>query len=245
MKKIVSLMLVGIMTLSMIGCGKTSSDKFIIATDTTFAPFEFEDESGKLIGIDIDLLSAIAKDQGFEYELQSLGFTAAVTALEAGQCDGVIAGMSITPERQKKYEFSDAYFDSGVGMAVAEGSSIAAYADLKGQTVAAKVGTQGCAFAESIAEQYGFTVTQFEDSSSMYQEVLSGNSVACFEDYPVMQYEISRGMKLTLPLQMEAGNSYGFAALKGKNPELIKMFNQGLANLKANGEYDKILANYK
>lgn len=215
-----------------------------IATDTTFAPFEFENEKGEMVGVDLDILKAISEDQGFQYELVVAGFSAAVTGLEAGEYDGVIAGMSINPEREAKYDFSEPYYDSGVGMAVSADSDIASYEDLKGKTVAAKIGTEGCTFAESIADQYGFTIIQFEDSASMYQDVLAGNSVACFEDYPVLGYEISRGTALKLPLDMERGSSYGFATLKGENPELVEMFNAGLKNLKDSGKYDEILNTY-
>ena len=97
---------------------KTSGDKYIIATDTTFPPFEFTNEQNEFVGIDLDILAAVAEDQGFEYELQPLGFDAAVAALESGQADGVIAGMSITEERQEKYDFSEAYYDSTVCAAV-------------------------------------------------------------------------------------------------------------------------------
>ncbi len=69
---------------------------YTIATDLTFAPFEFENEDGKLVGIDIDLLNAIAEDQGFKVDIKQLGFDAALQAVQAGQADGVIAGMSIT-----------------------------------------------------------------------------------------------------------------------------------------------------
>lgn len=222
----------------------TEEKHFIIATDTTFAPFEFENDNGEMVGIDLDLLAAIAEDQGFTYELQSVGFSAACAALEAGEVDGVIAGMSITDERKAKYDFSEAYYDSGVGMAVVAGSEIDSYEDLAGMQVAAKIGTEGCAFAESIQEEYGFTVTQFEDSSSMYQDVLAGTSAACFEDYPVIGYEISRGLGLTLPMEMERGSSYGFATLKGENPELVELFNAGLKNVRESGKYDEILNTY-
>ena len=218
--------------------------KYVINTDTTFAPFEFENDKGEMVGIDLDILKAIAEDQGFEYEVIPVGFSAAVTALEAGECDGVIAGMSITDERAAKYDFSEPYYDSGVGMAVLQGSDITTYDQLKGQNVAAKIGTEGCTFAESIADQYGFEVTQFESSSDMYQAVLGGEAVACFEDYPVIGYEISRGLGLTLPTPMEKGSSYGFATLKGAYPELVEMFNKGLENIKADGTYDKILSTY-
>ena len=180
----------------------------------------------------------------FEYEVVPVGFSAAVTALEAGECDGVIAGMSITDERVQKYDFSEPYYDSGVGMAVLSDSDITSYDQLKDQKVAAKIGTEGCTFAESIAEQYGFEVIQYESSSDMYQAVIAGEAVACFEDYPVIGYEISRGLGLTLPTPMEKGSSYGFATLKGANPELVEMFNKGLENIKASGRYDEILNTY-
>lgn len=78
----------------------------------------------------------------------------------------------------------------------------------------------------------------------MYQDVMAGNSVACFEDYPVVGYEISRGLELSMPLPMEQGADYGFAVLKGQNPELVEMFNAGLQNLRDSGKYDEILNTY-
>ena len=120
-----------------------SGKVYKIATDTTFAPFEFENDKGEMVGIDLDLLKAIAEDQGFEYELVVAGFSAATTGLEAGEYDAVIAGMSITDARKEKYDFSDPYYDSGVGMAVNADSDITSYEDLKGKTVAAKIGTEG------------------------------------------------------------------------------------------------------
>lgn len=91
---------------------------YVIGTDTTFAPFEFEDDNGDFTGIDILLLEAIAEEMGFTIEWQILGFSAAVTALEAGQVDAVMAGMSITDERMEKYDFSDSYYDCAIAVAV-------------------------------------------------------------------------------------------------------------------------------
>ncbi|WP_454113748.1 transporter substrate-binding domain-containing protein [Microbacterium maritypicum] len=102
----------------------TDGDKYVIGTDTTFAPFEFTDQDGDLVGIDMDLLRAIAKDQGFEVEIRQLGFDAAVQALQSNQVDAVMAGMSITEERQKAFDFSEPYFTSGVQLGVLEASDI-------------------------------------------------------------------------------------------------------------------------
>lgn len=121
-----------------------------IATDITFAPFEFQDVNGDFVGIDMDLMAAIAKDQGFKYEMKPLGFNAAVQALESKQVDAVIAGMSITDERQMKFDFSEPYFDSGIIMAVdSDNDKVSSYKDLKGQKVAVKTGTEGQALQKA------------------------------------------------------------------------------------------------
>jgi len=225
--------------------GKEKSAGIIIATDTTFAPFEFQNAQGQYVGVDIELLAAIAANQGFTYDLKPLGFSAAVAALESSQADGVIAGMSITEERKLKYDFSAPYYDSGVVMAIrASDNTIKGYADLRGKRVAVKTGTEGATFAESIKDRYGFILAYFDESPFMYEEVKTGNSAACFEDYPVMGYGISQGNGLKMVTGMEKGSSYGFAVLKGKNQELLRMFDQGLVNVKANGTYQAILDKY-
>ena len=220
--------------------------KFAAATlALTMTLSEFQNESGEYVGIDIDLLAAIAEDQGFEYELQSLGFNAAVQALEAGQADGVIAGMSITDERKEKFDFSEPYFDSGVVMGIAaDNEEIKGYEDLAGKKVAVKIGTEGASFADSIKDQYGFETVVFDDSSAMYMDVTVGNSAACFEDYPVLGYGITQNVALKMVTEKEQGSSYGFAVGKEKNAELLEMFNAGLANLKENGKYQEILDTY-
>lgn len=224
---------------------QASKTKYIIATDTVFAPFEFTDANGDFVGIDVEIVAAIAEDQGFEYEMQSLGFDAALLAVEAGQADGVIAGMSITDKRREKFDFSDSYYDADVTFAVAPGSGIGSYEDLTGKKVAVKTGTNGADYAKSIQEQYSLEIVEFSDSPTMYQDVMAGNSAACFEDYPVMAYNIQQGAKLEIPERVNAsGSSYGFAVGKGKNAELLSMFQEGLKNIKANGKYDEIIDKY-
>ena len=225
---------------------ETSGTTYIIATDTTFAPFEFTNDDNEFVGIDVDLLAAAMEIAGLDYELQSLGFDAAVAALESGQADGVIAGMSITEEREEKYDFSDPYYDSYVCAAAAEGGEVASLEDANGMTVAVKTGTQSASWAESIADEYGFTVTYFDTSDLMYQDVTTGNSALCFEDYPVMAYGVSQGNGLTIVAteEEEYSTPYGFAVLKGENTELLEGFNTGLAELQASGEYDEICNSY-
>ena len=226
---------------------ETSDKVWVIATDTVFRPFEFTNEQGEFVGIDVDIMAAVAADQGFEYELQSLGWDAAVAAVQAGQADGLIAGATIKQERiDSGWIFSDGYYDATQTFVVQEGSDIAGFEDLAGKKVAVKNGTAGADFANSLKDQYGFEVTVFEDSPTMYQDVILGNSAACVEDTPIMGDSIKTGnLPLQIPEGMESeGAPYGFAIMNADNQELLDMFNAGLANIKANGTYDEIIAKY-
>lgn len=215
-----------------------------IGTDVTYPPFEFANEKNQYVGIDIDIMKAVAKSEGFKVNIKPLGFNAAVQAVQSEQIDGVIAGMTITPERQAKFDFADPYYKTGVVMAVQKDSKIKGLEGLRGKRVAIKTGTAAGAYATAKAKEYGFTTVTFDDSDNMYNDVVNGNSAACFEDEPVMQYGIKTGLKLKIVTKPAQGGEYGFAVKKGSNPELIAKFNKGLAKLKANGQYDKIKAKY-
>ena len=224
-----------------------SGKKWVIASDTVFKPFEYTDASGNFVGIDVDIVAAVAADQGFDYEIKSLGWDAAIAACQAGQADGMIAGASITEERKANgWLFSDGYYTATQSMTVAADSDITGFDGLKGKDVAVKTGTQGAAYAETLKDEYGFNLVYFEDSPTMYQAVLGGQCVACFEDTPIMQATIKDNALALKCLEdtANAGGDYGFAIFNADNQELLDMFNKGLANIKANGTYDQILAKY-
>ena len=272
MKRLFALCLAALMALSLAACGGSKpaetqapaaaseaaapaateapaapAKKWIVASDTVFKPFEYTDASGNFVGIDVDILAAVAADQGFDYELKSLGWDAAIAACQAGQADGMIAGASITEERKASgWIFSDGYYNATQSMTVAADSDITGFDGLKGKDVSVKTGTQGAAYAESLKDQYGFNIVYFEDSPTMYQAVLGGQCVACFEDTPIMQASIKdNGMALKcLEDTANAGGEYGFAIFNADNQELVDMFNAGLANIKKSGKYDEILAKY-
>ncbi len=274
MKKFTALCLAMVMVLSLAACGGSakpaetqapaaaatgapaaaateapaaSGKKWVIASDTVFKPFEYTDASGNFVGIDVDIVAAVAADQGFDYEIKSLGWDAAIAACQAGQADGMIAGASITEERKANgWLFSDGYYTATQSMTVAADSDVTGFDGLKGKDVAVKTGTQGAAYAETLKDEYGFKLVYFEDSPTMYQAVLGGQCVACFEDTPIMQATIKdNGLALKcLEDTANAGGDYGFAIFNADNQELLDMFNKGLANIKANGTYDQILAKY-
>ncbi|HEM3435026.1 TPA: ABC transporter substrate-binding protein/permease [Streptococcus suis] len=217
---------------------------YTIVADSSFAPFEYQDESGNYVGIDMELIKAIAEQQGFTITIQNPGFDAALNAVQAGQADAVIAGMSITDARKEIFDFSNAYYTSNILLAVKNGSDIASYEDLKGKTVGAKNGTASYSFLEENKAKYGYTLNAFDEASSMYDSLNSGSIDALMDDEAVLLYAIQQGRNFATPIPGEKSGEYGFAVKKGANPELIEMFNNGLAALVESGKYDEILNKY-
>lgn len=223
---------------------KALKKNYVIVADSSFAPFEYQDESGNYVGIDMELIKAIAEQQGFTITIQNPGFDAALNAVQAGQADAVIAGMSITDARKEIFDFSDAYYSSNILLAVKNGSNITSYEELKGKTVGAKNGTASYSFLESNKDKYGYTLKAFDEASGMYDSLNSGSIDALMDDEAVLLYAIQQGRDFATPIPGEKSGEYGFAVKKGTNQELIEMFNNGLAVLAESGKYDEILNKY-
>jgi len=241
------------------GCGGVTADqdkgsgdkgqakKYVIACDAKYAPFSMEVD-GKYKGIDVELLDAILKEEGIDYELKPMDFSGIIPGLVSGQIDGAIAGMNITDERKKSVDFSDGYIQSGLAVIVnKDDTAIKSLDDLKGKTAAVKKGTTGAKFAEDNKDKYELNITYYDDSPSMMLAVANGNADFLMEDYPVINYQIKIGEQNKLKIAIDSvidPPSYGFAVKKGENPELIKKFNEGLKKIKADGTYDKIIGEY-
>lgn len=253
LKKVLCAAAAAVMALSLVSCGGTTNsntantDKtYVIYSDNAFPPYEYLDNStNTYVGIDMDILAAIAEDQGFKYEVKNEGFDASMGAVQSGQADGMIAGMTITDTRRETFDFSDPYFEDGQILVVKKDSEAQDLSDLRGKQIAVKTSTQGAAYAESKKDEYDLKLVYYEDSPTMYTALKNGTDDACFEDRMVIQYTIdSENLDLKTVGEVINPGEYGFAVQKGANAELLEMFNKGLANIKSNGKYDEILAKY-
>ena len=197
----------------------TVKSKYVIASDSSFAPFVFQNSSNEYTGIDMDLIKAIAKDQGFEIEITNPGFDAAISAVQAGQADGIIAGMSVTDARKATFDFSDSYYTANTILGVKESSTIASYEDLKDKTVGVKNGTASQTFLTENQSKYGYKIKTFADGASMYDSLNTGSIDAVMDDEPVLKYSISQGQKLKTPIAGTPIGETAFAVKKGTNPE--------------------------
>lgn len=236
------------------GAEQASGDQvYKIAIDSKFAPFSIAGDDLSVesyTGIDVDIIKAIAEDQGFEIELMPMDFSGIIPALTSGGIDGGLGAMSITEERKASVDFSDPYYDSALAVVVnKETEDIASIEDLQGKTAAVKKGTTGSMFAEDNQENLGLKVDFYDDTPSMFMAVSNKQADFLMEDFPVIAYQIKTGeqanLKIAIENVAEEQPQYGFAVKKGENAELLEMFNKGLANIKENGTYEEILNKYK
>jgi len=249
-RKSIALILASLFAISLLaaGCGgqknspqQPATAKVLkVGAETTFPPFEFQDEKSKeYTGFDIDLMKAVGKQMGYEVQIASLGFDALIPALDVGQIDVIASAMTITDERAKKVSFSNPYYKSGLSIVVKQdNTTVQGFKDLTGKRIAVQIGTTGSEEAKKLKDA---KVREFNSASEAYMELKAGGVDAVVNDLPVNQYYLAQGGAKDAKAIGEVLNSenYGIAVSK-KNAELATKINKALDELKANGEYAKI-----
>lgn len=256
MKKTVTGIIMGLLFLSLAGCGSANSSgnqatsagaskqSITFATSPDGPPFTYK-ENGKLTGFDIDLVEQIAKKENLDVKWNEMKFDGIIPALQAKQVDGAVSAITIREDRKKVTNFTDPYYDSGLVLVVKKGSPIHSLTDLKGKTIVAKQGSSGLAKAKELANQYGAKVKILEDEATLYMDVQNGGSDALINDLPFVAVKIKSGSASDLQIVGDklTGEQYGIAIAQGKE-DLLTKFNQGLKEMKDNGEYKKLYDNY-
>lgn len=232
---LVTLMIVSIL---MVACGGTS-DKYQVATDATWPPFEVVDETTKeIIGFDIDLMEAIAERGGFEVEFVNVGWDPLLAGMAQCQYDAAISAMTITEERKKSFLFSDPYFEAGQIVTVqSDNTEIMSKDDLVGKTVGAQIGTTGAIEIEKID---GAILKTYDDIGLAFQDLMNGQIDAIVADNPLaLGYVGANPKDLKAVGPVFTDESYGIAVCKD-NTELVEMINKGLAAVKEEGLVDSL-----
>ncbi|SNV58358.1 basic amino acid ABC transporter substrate-binding protein [Veillonella rodentium] len=225
------------------GCGSNTSnhDKvWRVGTDATYAPFGFKEKNtGKLDGFDIDIINAIAKEEGVEAEIQNLNFDALLPALQSNTLDIAISDMTISEERAKSVDFSNPYYIAGNGLVVnMDNANIKSFKDLEGKRIGVSIGSTGAEIARKIPNAQ---VREFNLIVDAFLELQNRGVDVVINDTPVNEYYVmnkGRGIAKVTGEDYEAA-PLGIAVKKG-NGELLNKINDGLAKIKANGKYREI-----
>ena len=244
-KKLIVLALALIMVFSFAACG--GSDAYIVAMEPTFPPFDTTDENGELDGFDVDLMNAIAEDQGFEIEWTQLGFDGLIPALESKQIDIIASGMWASPERAKIVDFSTTYYDSGLVLAVKVDNNTITGADslTSDMKVAAQIGTSSADLVQQWEDEGKIAEAKIYDKvNEAVMDLQNGTVDALLNDKPVTtEYMSKQPDKIKIVGDILNEESYGFAVNK-ENKDLLDMINAGLQNVIDNGTYDQLLAKW-
>ena len=240
MKKILLVVLIGIVLISVLsGCGQTTL-KVRIATDATWPPFEYVDEQTMdIVGFDIDLIKAIADEAGLDIEIVNVSWDPLLAGMAQCQYDAAISAMTITDERKEVMLFSNPYFEAGQLVTVRFGNTdIASKEDLGGKTVGAQIGTTGSFEVGKIA---GATLKTYDDIGLAMQDLMNGQIDAIISDNPLaMGYANANPDKLKTVGAVFTSEYYGIAVCNTET-ELLERINEGLAKVKAKGLIDELI----
>lgn len=236
---------VGLM-MALTGCGggevapKPDDKKVLkVGLSPDFAPFEYLDDQGTIVGFDVELARALGKEMGMEVQIENMGFDGLIPALQSGNIDIVMSGMAITEERKQSILFSEPYYHSGLVMVVTEESTdVQGVENLKGKKVGAQIGSTGALYAHKID---GATAKDFNQTSDMFIELKNGGIDAVVSDLPVVQYflksEEGKGYKIVGELLEIENTGIG---IDPNQKELAEKINLALKKIKESGEYDTI-----
>lgn len=250
-KSIVAVLMIAVMVFSLAACGgssdDTSKDKTVykVGTEPTFPPFDTTDDDQNIVGLDMDLIKAIGEDQGFDVQFENLSFDGLIPALKAGNIDIVAAGMNKDDkERQKQVDFSDAYWESQLYVVVAQDNdTIKSIDDLTADMkVAGQTGTSGAEKVKSLKKEGKIKEAVILDGlDTAMMQLINGDVQAVINDKPVNEaYMKKQPDKVKMVGKALNAENYGFAVAKD-NKELLEKINKGLANIKEDGTFDKLV----
>lgn len=230
-----------------------------VGNDGAYAPMEFEDESGELVGFAVDLVNAMAEVLGVDTDHPIAGFDSLLPSLEAERYDVVMSSMTVNPERSQIVDFVE-YLSVGIGLIVPEGNpdGIATFDDLCGKTVAVQKGTVHVDYLKGTTEapggkdaectaagDEGITVLEFDSDPEAVQALLAGQADAEQADFPVAAYAAlqNEGQIDILDVQIEVA-PYGIAVRK-TSTALRGALQAAFDQVVADGTYDELLQKWE
>lgn len=232
---ILTILALAAIAFSVAGC-KKDSDVYVFASDATWPPMEFVDENGDIVGFDMDLLDAVADAAGFKYEVQNTAWDGIFAGLANGAYDGIISSVTITEDRAKTMDFSDAYINAGQILIVPAGYSGGdKLEDFVGKKVGVQQGTTGDFAVEDVA---GVDRRAYDDVGLAVEDMVNGNldAVVC-DSVTAIDYVAANPAfdgKLEVLGEPFTEEEFGIAIQKG-NDELTALINDGLAKVFADG----------
>ncbi len=248
--KILALVLVVATLFTFVACSNseeaadTETEKLVFGTNAEFPPFEFVSADGvigEFDGIDMAIADLIAKDNGMTAEVQNMEFDSLLIALQNGQIDAVIAGMTVTEERKESVDFSVPYYLATQVMIVKEDSDIEKAADMADKKIAVIQGYTG----ETCVNEMGYEYTSFKKGTDAVLELVNGKAdVVVIDSATAGKYVAdNEGLKIVEDPDAFASEEYAIAIEKG-NTELLEKINASIEKLLEEGKVAELADKY-
>lgn len=236
--------LAAVLALALMGCSNKEfkeDGKLIVSTNAEFQPFEYMD-GNKIVGIDVDMSTQIAKDLGRTLSIQNMDFNSVVSAVTTGKVDLGVAGLTKTAERMKSVDFSEPYYDASQVIIIRKDETgITGKDSLKGKKISVQQGTTGDDLATKITGDAN--VVRFNASTDAVTELKNGKVDAMIIDnFPANAF-VKQNSDLTLVGGSLTSEKYCIAVRKG-NEKLLAAVNKSIARLKSSGDLDQIVKKY-
>lgn len=230
------------LTLGLSGCGSsTSGGKTLrVGMDAAYPPFGFQNmETKSYEGFDVDIIKAIAKEEGMEAEIHNVNFDGLIPALQSGDLDTAINDITVTEDRKKSVDFTKRYYIAGLGVVVrGDDSSIRTKEDLKGKNLGVTIGSTGEEAARKID---GAQVKVYNTLSDAFLDLKQGAVDAVVNDIPTNEYYVAKTADHSVKTAPVALSTEDLAiAVKKGNKDLLTKLDDGLEKIKKNGEFTEI-----
>ncbi|MEK4230608.1 basic amino acid ABC transporter substrate-binding protein [Solibacillus sp. FSL H8-0538] len=216
--------------------------KIVAGTEATYAPFEYLDDKGNVVGIDAEILAAIGEEMGVETEIKNVGWDSMMSQVTTGEVDMGAAAITITDERKETYDFTEPYYEASLLIVTKEDSNIASFEELKDKKVSVQINTTGHIAAQELQGIASSNTLAYENFSVALTEVLTGATVAAIGDNAVildyLKNNPDSGLKAIEDDSFKVDH-FGFMVKKG-NKELLDLLNEGLQKIKDNGKLAEI-----
>ena len=213
-----------------------AAEKITVASDPTWPPMEFLDDNKQVVGYDVDMIKAVAKEAGMEAEVRMVAWDGIFAGVAAGNYDVVASGVTITPERERAFSFTVPYYDVQQIVVLPKGKTAASFADLEGKTVGGQIGTTGIFVAQKSGVK--MNIREYDDVGLAMQDLTNGRIDAVICDSPVALYYANKregfSEKLSVAFRSEATESFGFVVKKGRK-DLVEKLNKGIEAVRAKG----------
>lgn len=218
-----------------------------ICTHLPYAPFQFSNDDGDIVGFDIDLLDLLADDLGLERtneDIVNIGWEQVTSGavFEAERCDVGMGAMTITDDRADALTISDPYFEATQALLVRKDKPFTSLEELDGERVGVQTDTTGQDYAQSLEEEMGFEVVKYDDLALQLNALKAGNIAAAINDNSPLSDFAERNDDTEVSAKFDTGEVYGFAFKKDDSnaEELAERFNEQLAEAFEDGTYDEI-----